>query len=162
RLLDDLGFEVKSVEHSEGDTIYNLETLANRGDHASHHGAATELSGRLLRAVRMPRLADLPQAPAAVLVRITTRLCPRYTLLDVPRSRPAATRAEMARMLRRLGADLYNFAADVTNLVNLELGQPMHAFDRDLVAGEVRVEELAAEAEVLALDGKEYRLPRGS
>ena len=161
-LMDDLGLEVKSREDLDGDSVYNLETLANRGDHASHHGVATELSGRLLRPVRLPEIAELPAAPAGIPVRVTTRLCPRYTLLELPELRAAPTDATMAVLLRRLGADLYNRAADVTNFVNLELGQPMHAFDRDLVTGEVRIEELASEAEVLALDGKTYRLPARS
>ena len=161
-LMDDLGLEVKSREDLDGDSVYNLETLANRGDHASHHGVATELSGRLLRPVRLPEIAELPAAPAGIPVRVTTRLCPRYTLLELPELRAAPTDAAMAVLLRRLGADLYNRAADVTNFVNLELGQPMHAFDRDLVTGEVRIEELASEAEVLALDGKTYRLPARS
>lgn len=161
-LMDDLGLEVKSLEQAEGDSLYNLETLANRGDHASHHGVATELAGRLRRPVKFPPLAELPESPAGLPVRVLTPLCPRYTLLDLPSFRPVATDPKMAAMLKRLGAELYNQAVDVTNYVNLELGQPMHAFDRALVAGEVRVEELFDETEAVALDGRTYRVPRGA
>lgn len=162
RLMDDTGLEVKGSDEHDGDTILHVETLANRGDHASHHGVATELAGRLLRAVRLPDLTELPAAPSARSVRIQTPLCPRYTLLDLPAYRPRPTSAGMAAWLRRLGSDVHNEAADVTNFVSLELGQPMHAFDRRKVAGEVRVEELAEPADVLALDSKTYRLPAGA
>lgn len=162
RLMDDTGLEVKGSDDIDGDTILHVETLANRGDHASHHGVATELSGRLLRAARLPDLAELPAAASARSVRIETPLCPRYTLLDLPAYRLRPTSADMAALLRRLGSDVYNEAADVTNFVSLELGQPMHAFDRRKVAGEVRVEELAEPADVLALDSKTYRLPAGA
>jgi phenylalanyl-tRNA synthetase beta chain len=161
-LLDDVGLEVKSVETVDGDSVYNIETLANRGDHASHHGVATELAGRLLRPVRFPDLAELPDVAAGVPVRITTPLCPRYSLLEIPDVSSGALDVRLARLLRRLGSDLYGKAADVTNLVSFELGQPMHAFDRAKVAGEVRVEELSRDTEVVALDGQTYLVPRGS
>ena len=162
QLMDDVGLEVKGVAARDGDEVLHVEILANRGDHASHHGMATELSGRLMRPVRFPELAPLPTAPAGLPVRIGTPLCARYTLLDLPAYRPRATDRAMAALLRRLGSDVHHEAADVTNFVNLELGQPMHAFDRRAIAGEVRIEELASPAELLALDGKVYRLPSGA
>src|SRR5262245_26260337 len=103
RLLDDVGLEVKGAEPAGGDTLYHLEILANRGDHASRPRVATELSGRLLRPVRFPDLADLPARPASLPVGIETPLCARYSLLEIPSLPHEETPREIAALLQRLG-----------------------------------------------------------
>src|SRR3546814_1373481 len=70
----------------------------------------------------------------------------------VDASRP--TPPWMAERLRRSGIRPVSLLVDVTQYVMLELGQPMHAFDRDLLHGPVGV-RLAREGEALALlDGR--------
>ncbi len=61
-----------------------------------------------------------------------------------------ATPAWMAERLRRSGVRPLSFLVDVTQYVMLELGQPMHAYDRDLLVGPIGV-RLAREGERLAL-----------
>ena len=43
-LLDDIGIEVKRLEENDGDIVYGLELLANRGDHHCYMGIAREIS----------------------------------------------------------------------------------------------------------------------
>ena len=62
----------------------------------------------------------------------------------------AATPAWMAERLRRSGVRPLSFLVDVTQYVMLELGQPMHAYDRDLLVGPIGV-RIAREGERLAL-----------
>jgi phenylalanyl-tRNA synthetase beta chain len=50
-----------------------------------------------------------------------------------------ATPVWMAERLRRSGVRPVSFLVDVTQYVMLELGQPMHAFDRDLLQGPIGV-----------------------
>ena len=45
-LLDDLGIEVKRMHEEDGDTYYDRELLANRGDHRSYQGIAREIHAR--------------------------------------------------------------------------------------------------------------------
>src|SRR3546814_17077088 len=56
----------------------------------------------------------------------------------------------MAESLRGSGIRPGSLLVDITQYVMLELGQPMHAFDRDLLHGPVGV-RLAREGEALTL-----------
>jgi phenylalanyl-tRNA synthetase beta chain len=69
-----------------------------------------------------------------------------------------ATPVWMAERLRRSGVRPVSFLVDVTQYVMLELGQPMHAFDRDLLRGPVGVRRARAGEAVTLLDGREVKL----
>jgi phenylalanyl-tRNA synthetase beta chain len=69
-----------------------------------------------------------------------------------------ATPVWMAERLRRSGIRPVNFLVDVTQYVMLELGQPMHAFDRDLLEGPVGVRRARSGESVTLLDGREATL----
>src|SRR5690606_15790813 len=69
-----------------------------------------------------------------------------------------ATPAWMAERLRRAGIRPVSFLVDVTQYVMLELGQPMHAFDRDLLKGPVGVRRARAGEKLVLLDGREVAL----
>lgn len=152
-LLDDLGLEVKRVEATRPqdrahlvvgevptDDLLVLELLANRGDHRCYVGLAREVCARNGGAVRLPELPALPGEGEGPQVRVETPLCPRY----------AATRLEIldggARLpqaaldvLAAAGLASISAVVDATNLVNLELGQPTHAFDADKLVGPITV-----------------------
>ena len=70
----------------------------------------------------------------------------------------AATPAWMAERLRRSGVRPLSLLVDVTQYVMLELGQPMHAFDRDTLTGPVGVRHARAGEGVKLLDGREVVL----
>src|SRR5690554_6566026 len=64
----------------------------------------------------------------------------------------------MAERLRRGGIRPVSFLVDVTQYVMLELGQPMHAFDRDLLQGPVGVRRARKGEKLVLLDGREVDL----
>src|SRR5690606_1213759 len=70
----------------------------------------------------------------------------------------AATPAWMAERLRRSGIRPVSFLVDVTQYVMLELGQPMHAFDRDLLKGPVGVRRARKGEALKLLDGRDATL----
>ena len=76
---------------------------------------------------------------------------------------PAApTPAWMARRIQLAGMRPISLAVDVTNYVMLELGQPIHGFDRDKLAGPIVVRRARAGERVTTLDGadRDARPPR--
>jgi phenylalanyl-tRNA synthetase beta subunit len=81
-LLDDLGLEVKNIEGEGVDTIFTIETLANRGDHLSAVGVAREISARLLTSLKLPAMAsELSSRKTSLPVKVVTDKCLRYALM---------------------------------------------------------------------------------
>jgi phenylalanyl-tRNA synthetase beta chain len=70
----------------------------------------------------------------------------------------AATPVWMAERLRRSGVRPISLLVDVTQYVMLELGQPMHAFDRDLLTGPIVVRHARSGEETKLLDGRTVSL----
>ncbi|HEX7705995.1 MAG TPA: phenylalanine--tRNA ligase subunit beta [Thermoanaerobaculia bacterium] len=138
-LIDDIGIEVKTVEQTALGTVFNVELLANRGDHYCYEGIAREVSGRTGAALDRPQVRSLDALPADdARIRIETPLCLVYTLTELSRGDeekplPPEVLAPM------LAADMHSTlaAVDASNITNLELGQPTHAFDADTIDGAI-------------------------
>jgi Phenylalanyl-tRNA synthetase beta subunit len=64
----------------------------------------------------------------------------------------------MVERLRRSGIRSIDAIVDITNYVMLELGQPMHAFDRDQLVGEIDVRMAHPGEQLVLLDGKTLTL----
>ena len=134
-LLDDVGIEVKK---DLGDGRFALELLANRGDHHCYGGIATEISGRIGQPVQLPPCHELSIGESPWPVRVESDLCLVYTLTLLHAS-DAAQPLNPDSTAPLAAADLQSVhaAVDATNLANLELGQPTHAFDADSVDGPI-------------------------
>lgn len=169
-LLEDLVGEVKGVE----DEVFNIETLANRGDHLSVLGIARELAARLMTTHKLPQLAaNLSERGISLIVRRHTDLALRYALLEVQLGEGFSLRSDLetfigkSKSLSSPGKEKptseKSAIVELVNYVQLELGQPMHVFDRDKIEGnEVHVTELPQEEKFLALDGVTYKVPAGA
>lgn len=161
-LLDDTGLEVKGVDGDGASTVFNIETLANRGDTLCALGVARELSARLLTAIKLPSIAAaIEDRKASVGIRRNTPACLRYALLELVLPKSMQLRPDIAAVMGPLSPDRHAIV-EYLNYIWLELGQPMHAFDRDKVEGEVTIETLESAQEVVALDGKSYIVPEGA
>ena len=159
------GFEVAETDRARG--LIDFEVTANRPDCLSHLGFAREAAVIWSAPVRTPPLAKLAldgdgasAAPGSgIEVDVEdAELCPRYCaqLFDVqvgPSPRWLAERLEAA------GVRPINNIVDITNYVMLELGQPMHAFDVERLAGRRLVIRRARPGEMLrTLDGVDRKL----
>ncbi len=162
QMLDDLGLEVKGVEATpERGVIYTLETLANRGDHLHVVGIAREISARTLAQITMPTIASqLSDRKASVQVRRVTDKCSRYAILEMSLPTPMLLRNDVASFTEEPGKR--HAIVDLLNYVQLECGQPMHAFDSEKVEGEIVIELSTKPEQIEALDGKSYTAPEGS
>ena len=143
------------------DVSIEVDLTPNRGDCLSLAGLAREVGALYDAPVTRPQIAAV--APAHDEVRpvevLAPQACPRYlgrVVRNVDLSKP--TPRWMVERLRRADVRSIDAAVDVTNYVMLELGQPMHAFDLDVIQGGIRV-RMAEEGEKLVLlDGQEVTL----
>jgi phenylalanyl-tRNA synthetase beta chain len=135
------------------DKVIDIDLTPNRGDCLSMAGLAREV-GVLNKAdvttVVVTEVSPVSDAVHDVTVQAKAD-CPRYVgrvinNIDVT----AATPQWMVERLRRSGIRSIDAVVDVTNYVLLELGQPMHAFDRDKLRGAIAV-RMAGEGEKLTL-----------
>ena len=135
------------------DASIELKLTPNRADCFGVRGIAFDVAAALGSSVE-----PLDAAPVAAASDATMAIAlqageaaPRFVGRVLERvDATAATPTWMAERLRRSGVRPLTFLVDVTQYVMLELGQPMHAYDRDLLVGPIGV-RLAREGERLAL-----------
>src|SRR5574341_288031 len=153
-----LGLGIEGIERLGDDAVLDLEIPANRGDLMSVLGVARELAAAGRTAVRppAPRVVEAAE-PATERTSVEvqdTLLCPRFTARMIVDVRVGPSPAWLARRLEACGLRAINNIVDVTNYVMLEMGQPMHAFDYDLLRGGRLVVRPAGPGEPLVtLDG---------
>jgi len=144
------------------DVIIEIDnkSLTHRPDLWGHYGIARELAaifGRTPRPLPATDLAQYDHLPPFPLTVEDFENCPCYGCLElcVPPGLPAPL--VMQRRLHALGQRTFNLLVDVTNYVMLELAQPTHAFDGDLVRA-IRVAPLGRAGTFTTLDGQQRQL----
>jgi phenylalanyl-tRNA synthetase beta chain len=138
--------------------VLELGITPNRGDAASLLGLAREVRTHFGGEIRLPP-CEPPERGAAAAAAARVRIeapdaCHRYVGRVVRGVRVGESPAWLRQRLEAAGLRAINNVVDVTNLVLLELGQPLHAFDlAKLRGGEIRVRRAAAGEKLETLDG---------
>ncbi len=143
-----------------GDTLMDIEITSNRPDAFSLAGVGREAASILNKKLEW-KPAKLPRASTkGMTVTVSDKkLCPRYIAAKIEGVTIGQSPWWMKRRLLSAGIRPINSAVDITNFVMLELGQPMHAFDADKLAGKkLNVRKAKAGETMQALDGKTYKL----
>ncbi|MET7672148.1 phenylalanine--tRNA ligase subunit beta [Micromonospora luteifusca] len=139
------------------DVVLDLEVTPDRGYALSLRGLARELSHAFDVPLRDPALAPAPggtEVPAYPVEVRDTVGCDRFTARLVRGVDPnAPTPAWMQQRLVTAGIRSISLPVDITNYVMVELGQPMHAFDADRIAGPLVVRRAEAGEKLTTLDG---------
>ncbi|MGW6397562.1 phenylalanine--tRNA ligase subunit beta [Streptomyces sp. NPDC055134] len=138
------------------DEVLDIAVTANRGDCLSLRGVAREAAIAYGLPLRDPALLDVP-APNAngYPVQISEPAgCDRFTARTVTGLNPEArSPIWLQRRLQKAGMRPISLAVDITNYVMLELGQPLHAYDRSLVQGTIGVRRAEQGEKFITLDG---------
>ncbi len=148
------------------ETVLEIEVTPNRPDCLSMIGVAREVAVLTGGELRLPEVSFAEEGPpvetlAAVDLEAPD-LCPRYTARVVQDVRLGPSPLWMRRRLEAAGLRAINNLVDVTNYVLLELGQPLHAFDLNLLADRRIVVRRAAPGERIRLiDESEHELDPG-
>jgi phenylalanyl-tRNA synthetase beta chain len=153
---------VAKAESSEPDSIIEIDnkSLTNRPDLWGHLGMAREVAAIAGLSVADP-VEDLPAAASKGDLSITIEdaaLCARFSGQRVENVKVAPSPLWMQYRLNSLGVNPINNLVDVTNYVLCELGQPMHAYDADLLGDTIVVRAAHKDESILALNGEKYSL----
>ncbi|MEU0246354.1 phenylalanine--tRNA ligase subunit beta [Streptomyces sp. NPDC006235] len=143
------------------DEVLDIAVTPDRGYCLSIRGVARETAIAYGLPLRDPALLDVP-APNAYgyPVRISDPTgCDRFTARTVTGlSAEARSPIWLQRRLQKVGMRPISLAVDVTNYVMMELGQPLHAYDRGLVQGTIGVRRAEPGEKLTTLDGVERTL----
>ncbi|MFJ7135088.1 phenylalanine--tRNA ligase subunit beta [Streptomyces fungicidicus] len=143
------------------DEVLDIAVTANRGDCLSIRGVARETAIAYGLPLRDPALLDVPGPNAfGYPVKVSDPAgCDRFTARTVTGLSPEArSPIWLKRRLQKVGMRPISLAVDVTNYVMMELGQPLHAYDRGLVQGTIGVRRAGEGEKIVTLDGVERKL----
>ena len=157
------GAEVEGIEPVGDDVCIELEINANRPDLLGAMGIAREIAAATGQKLKIPAV-DYPESGGSVESETSVEvleptLCPRYTARIIRGVTVGPSPPWMQKRLETIGLRPINNIVDITNYVLMECGQPLHAFDLDLLEGGRIIVRLAREGEsITSIDGTECRL----
>ena len=156
-----IGMRAKDYFGLQDDHVFEIGLTPNRADAASHLGVARDVAAFLRSGYDMPDLSAFKAGnaqPVPVAVEDATA-CPRYTSVTIGNVQVGESPQWLRERLVAIGVRPINNVVDVTNYVLHELGQPLHAFDADRLAGnQVIVRKAKPDEPFVTLDGVERKL----
>lgn len=162
-----VGMLAKDYYGIKSDYLIEVDITPNRVDAASHFGVARDLAAYF--ALKNPEIKLTHPAVDAFSIENTAlsipvtvenpEACPRYSAVTISGVKVTESPDWLKNALLTIGLRPINNIVDVTNFVLHELGQPLHAFDADKIAGgEVRVKCMPEGTIFVTLDGVERKL----
>ncbi|MCX4401931.1 MULTISPECIES: phenylalanine--tRNA ligase subunit beta [unclassified Streptomyces] len=146
------------------DEVLDIAVTPDRGYALSMRGVAREAAIAYGLPLRDPALLDVP-APNAFgyPVQVSDPMgCDRFTARTVTGLDPEAhSPIWLRRRLQKAGMRPISLAVDITNYVMLEVGQPLHAYDRTRVQGAIGVRRAEQGEKLTTLDGVTRTLDAG-
>jgi phenylalanyl-tRNA synthetase beta chain len=146
----------------QSDSVFEIGLTPNRADAASHFGVARDLQALLKTRANLPNVENFHVKNNSTPIEVEVRnpeACPRYAGVSISGLKVGESPEWLQHRLKSIGLSPINNVVDATNYVLHELGQPMHAFDADKIAGKKIIVQEATEGETfLTLDGVERKL----
>lgn len=156
------GLEVEAIETVGGDPVFEINVTPNRPDCLSILGVSREVSALLGVGLKFPdcRIKEETGESKVHVEIIDKDLCYRYAGRDIGGVKIGESPSWMKKRLEQCGMRPINNIVDITNYVLLEMGHPLHAFDRSKLAkNTIRVARARGGGGMTTLDGTERLLP---
>ncbi len=168
------GIMVLSSELKEGtplsealgldDVLLEIAITPNRSDALSHFGVARDLSAIFDRKLKLPEIKliecenDIKDFATVEILDLIN--CPRYSAKVVKDVIVKESPGWLKKVVQKIGMRSINNIVDVTNYIMYETGQPLHAFDLKMLAGnKIVVQSTTIESQFTTLDSKVRKLP---
>lgn len=150
------------------DWVYEIGLTPNRMDAMSHWGVARDVCAYLNHHDKTNLKPKIPNSSSfkiddnSLPIRVTienTEACQRYSGVSITDITITESPVWMQQRLKAIGVRPINNIVDITNYIQYETGQPLHAFDADQLKGkEIIVKNLAEGTEFVTLDEKKRKL----
>ncbi len=150
------------------DIVYEIGLTPNRMDAMSHWGVARDVCAYLNHHDKIDLRPKIPNSNGfkidntslSIDVKVeNTTACPRYSGVSIANITVAASPKWLQDKLKAIGLRPINNIVDITNFIQHETGQPLHAFDADHIGGKkIIVKNLAEGTPFVTLDEKERKL----
>jgi len=152
----------------KNDTVLDIDnkSLTHRPDLWGHYGLAREVAA-LTEKPLLSLEKFIPELSKTGVQKLEIKIedasaCDRFSGLIIEGVEIAPSPDWLKNKLEACGQNSINNIVDVTNFVMLELGQPMHAYDAEIVGSDgLKVRKAKAEEALIALDGNEYKMNEG-
>ena len=165
----EVGRPASDYFHVENDFTYEIGLTANRSDATSHIGSARDLVAALNHhgktskyAIKWPSVDNFKVDDNSNDIEVVvedTKACPRYSGVTVSGIKVGPSPEWLRNRLAAVGLRSINNVVDITNYVLMEVGQPLHAFDADMIKGKKVVVKCMPEGTpFITLDGVERKL----
>ncbi|MEI6097895.1 MAG: phenylalanine--tRNA ligase subunit beta [Alphaproteobacteria bacterium] len=148
------------------DPMIHIKVTPNRPDALGVRGIARDLAARglgTLKSLDIPTI--VAHGPSLVQVTIDPDLkargCPHFAGRTITGVTNGPSPAWLQARLRAIGLRPISALVDITNFFTYGLNRPLHVFDVAKVHGNLRVHPATGDEELLALDGKTYRIRPG-
>jgi len=152
-----------SDTYASTDIIWEIGVTPNRGDCMSHLGVARELSNYF----DIPLIERTFKDQSSIKNILTTNsghteLCASYNSVEIENVQIQESSLLLRTRLSAIGVRVINNVVDYTNYVLHDIGQPLHAFDRDKLFGTISVRLAKEGEEILTLDNQQRKLDSSS
>ncbi|QIL40825.1 phenylalanine--tRNA ligase subunit beta [Pedobacter sp. HDW13] len=158
----EVGILAKDHFKMEDDYLFEIGLTPNRADAASHLGVARDLAAYFRSEYEIPDLTAFKTDNESLVIPVEVEdleACPRYSSVTISGVTVTESPEWLKDKLKVIGLRPINNVVDITNYVLHGLGQPLHAFDADKIAGgKVIVKKVAEGTPFVTLDDVERKL----
>ena len=153
-----LGSDFSKIYNST-DTLWEIGVTPNRGDCMSHLGIARELSNYFNLTLNENSQALKSNIESVIKVNSgKIKACNSYQSIEIENFTLSDSNLNIRYRLSSIGVRVINNVVDYTNYVLHDIGQPLHAFDRDKLFGTISVRFAKDNENLKTLDEQERKL----
>lgn len=169
RCLSLCGPSIERLHEQDKEFIYDIEVTTNRVDCMSVFGIAREaaailpqfkFSASILSDPFKPPLLKTAVEVDYLKVSVDPQLCPRFSAVLIQNITVKSSPDWLIKKLELAGMRSLNNVVDISNLLMLEMGQPVHTFDYDKISGRtMSLRESKPGEKITTLDNQTHTLP---
>lgn len=149
-----IGSDFSSI-YDSNDSIWEIGVTPNRGDCMSHYGVARELSNYFDLKINDNSINLNPSiVPVLKINNGEGTKCSSYQAIEIENIKIQDSSLKIKHRLSSIDVRIINNIVDYTNYVLHDIGQPLHAFDRDKLFGTISVRDAKQKEELVTLDNQ--------